>query len=154
MEDGAETAGNAPLRILAHLDASERSSRGMVGGILRYAALHHDVEVRLYGPGTAYRELGEFRDWRPDGIVVGAPLGRTLAVASLRLLQTNFKAVTGRTVLEAIQEARLRRACQLLAETNVPIGEIAGLCGFKGTSHLKSLFRRRFGRTMRDWRGA
>ena len=396
MEDEAETTGKAPLRILARLDASERSSRGMVGGILRYAALHHDVEVRLYGPGTAYRRLEEFRDWRPDGIVVGEPLGRTLAVAadlgvraavlsnldppadlamrcagvfcdnaaiasaaadffagcrvkglgyvgdvlpgrapepvwsaergaalradaarrglafaafapparrsgaeaerralaawiaslpkpcgvlaandmrasvvldacryagvsvpqsvlvlgvddeefvcrqtrptlssfvmdwdgggfleaetlvellrgrrrrlprrtfgvlgiarrqstgdtnearlmvaraeefiaehattagigvgdvarasfaSLRLLQTNFKAVTGKTVLEAIQEARLRRACALLAETNAPIGEIAGLCGFKGASHLKSLFRRRFGRTMRDWRG-
>ena len=82
MEDGTKTAGGAPLRILARLDAGERSSRGMVGGILRYAALHHDVEVRLYGPGTPYRRPEEFRDWRPDGIVVGEPLGRTLAVAA------------------------------------------------------------------------
>ena len=396
MKGGTKTAGNAPLRILARLDAGERSSRGMVGGILRYAALHHDVEVRLYGPGTPYRRLEQFRDWRPDGIVVGEPLGRTLAVAadlgvraavlsnvdppadlplrcagvfcdnaaiaaaaadffagcrvkalgyvgdvlpgrapepvwsaergaalreraarlglpfssfapparrhgaeaerralgawlaalprpcgvlaandmrasvvleacraagvavprsvlvlgvddeefvcrqtrptlssfvmdwdgggfleaetlvellrgrrrrlprrtfgilgiarrqstgdtnearlmvaraeefiaehattagigvgdvakaafaSLRLLQANFKAVTGRTVLGAIQEARLAKACEPLSETNAPIGEIAGLCGFRGTSHLKELFRRRFGRTMRAWRG-
>lgn len=75
-------ANGRRLKILAHLDASECSSRGMVGGILRYAALHQDVDVQLYGPGAAYRRMETFRDWRPDGIIVGEPFGKTLEIAA------------------------------------------------------------------------
>ena len=35
-----------------------------------------------------------------------------------------------------------------------PIGEIDSLCGFESDGYLKELFRRRFGRTMSDWRRA
>ena len=73
--------GDRPLRLLAHLDASECSSRGMVGGILRYAALHHDVEVQLYGPGSAHRRIEDFHDWRPDGIIAGETHDRSLRIA-------------------------------------------------------------------------
>ena len=73
--------GVRPLRLLAHLDASECSSRGMVGGILRYAALHHDVEVQLYGPGSAHRRIEDFHDWRPDGIIAGETHDRSLRIA-------------------------------------------------------------------------
>lgn len=72
--------------------------------------------------------------------------------ASIRLLQKNFRAVTGVTVSETIQTARLRRVCSLLSETSTPIGRIAELCGFGDDAHLKKLFRRRFRCTMRDWR--
>lgn len=60
----------APLRILANLYAAQKASREMTGGVLRYAATHPDVEVRLYGLGTAYRNIGDHRDWRPDGVIV------------------------------------------------------------------------------------
>ncbi|MBR0056244.1 MAG: AraC family transcriptional regulator, partial [Kiritimatiellae bacterium] len=40
----------------------------------------------------------------------------------------------------------------LLVETQTPIGQIGELCGFGDEAHLKRLFRRRFGCTMRDWR--
>ena len=72
--------------------------------------------------------------------------------ASLRLLQKNYKAITGTTVCDAIQMARLQRSCDLLAETATPIGRIAELCGFEGDAYLKKLFRRHFGCTMRDYR--
>ncbi|MBQ7666556.1 MAG: substrate-binding domain-containing protein [Kiritimatiellae bacterium] len=72
--------------------------------------------------------------------------------ASVRLLEMNFKAVTGRTVCQAIQDAKLRRVCSMLVETQTPIGDIAGMCGFESDGYLKELFRRRFGCTMRDWR--
>ena len=59
------------LRLLLHVDASQRISRGTTAGVLRYAAVHPDVEVRLYGPGTAAERMEEFADWRPDGLIVG-----------------------------------------------------------------------------------
>ena len=74
------------------------------------------------------------------------------SAASLRLLQKNFKFITGTTVCEAIQTARLQRACSLLTETRTPIGRIAELCGFGGDAYLKKLFRNRLGCTMRDYR--
>ena len=59
-----------PIRILANLHAVQKASREMTGGILRYAATHPDVEVRIYGLGAAQREIEEFRDWRPEGVIV------------------------------------------------------------------------------------
>lgn len=61
-----------PLRILANLYAPLKSARELTGGILRYAATHPGVEVRLFGLGTAWREIDEFRSWRPDGVIIGA----------------------------------------------------------------------------------
>ena len=74
------------------------------------------------------------------------------AGASLRLLQKNFKAFTGGTVCGAIQSHRLSQVCDLLRETTTPIGQIGELCGFGDEKHLKKIFRKRFGCTMRDFR--
>ena len=74
------------------------------------------------------------------------------AFASTRLLQRNFKDVTGRTVGEALRDERLRRVRALLSETTTPIGAIAGLCGFRTGIDLRKLFRLRFHTSMRQWR--
>ncbi len=71
---------------------------------------------------------------------------------SLRLLQKNFKSVTGATICDAVQTVRLNRVCELLSETSTPIGQIGELCGFGSDAYLKRLFHRRFGCTMRDYR--
>ena len=72
--------------------------------------------------------------------------------SSLRLLQKNFKAVTGSTICDAIQTARLSKVCKLLSETLTPIGQIGELSGFGNDAYLKKLFHRRFGCTMRNYR--
>ena len=72
--------------------------------------------------------------------------------SSLRLLQKNFKAVTGSTICEAIQTVRLEKVCELLVETATPIGQMSELSGFGNDAYLKKLFHRRFGCTMRDYR--
>lgn len=72
--------------------------------------------------------------------------------ASLRLLQKNFKSITGTTICDALQSRRLQHVCSLLTQTTTPIGQIGELCGFGNESYLKKLFLRRFGCTMRDYR--
>ncbi len=72
--------------------------------------------------------------------------------ASRRLAEIRFRKALGHTLLDEIQRVRLERVCTLLRETNLPIGEIVHTCGFDSESHVSILFRRRFGRTMRDYR--
>lgn len=72
--------------------------------------------------------------------------------ASRRLAEIRFRKELGHTILDEIQHIRLGRVCTLLRETNQPIGEIIRACGFDSESHVSTLFRRRFGCTMRDFR--
>ena len=80
-------------------------------------------------------------------------VARSLGVC-VRLIEKNFKAVTGRTVAEEIQSARLDKAKELLRKTTIPIGNIGSFCGFDSPSHLKTLFRKTFGMTMSEFRNS
>ena len=72
--------------------------------------------------------------------------------SSRRFAETHFKTVVGRTILEEIQRVRLERVCTLLAETNLPVGEITRQCGFERESYLARLFKKRFDASMSGYR--
>ena len=72
--------------------------------------------------------------------------------SSRRFAEIHFKSVVGRTIMEEIKRVKLERVCSLLAETNLPIGEIAEMCGFTRESHLAFLFRKSFDTTMSAYR--
>ena len=63
-----------------------------------------------------------------------------------------YRATYGHSICRGIQEARLREVQRLLRRTQMPIDDIAEMCGFGNGLYLKTLFRRRFGMTMRDYR--
>ncbi|WP_415233696.1 helix-turn-helix transcriptional regulator, partial [Pseudorhodobacter sp.] len=44
-----------------------------------------------------------------------------------------------------IVERRLHRAKNLIAQTELPIAQIAMACGFNSTSHFSKVFRSQFG---------
>ena len=71
---------------------------------------------------------------------------------SRRLLDLRFRAITGKTVLSAIQDEQLNRVRDLLRTTSLSITEISTLCNFRSENHLKSLFKKTYGITMRDFR--
>lgn len=54
--------------------------------------------------------------------------------------------------LRALRRIRLDRACRLLAETALPITEIAGRCGFDDPLSFSTAFRRELGISPRDFR--
>ena len=72
---------------------------------------------------------------------------RTLAI-------NRFKQATGKSILEAINDIRFERACQLLKNSNCTIYEIVTACGYDSESFFKKLFRARTGVTMREYRKA
>ena len=47
---------------------------------------------------------------------------------------------------------RISKACEMLAETELPVSEIALLCGFGGISQFNRSFRADTGTTPRDYR--
>ncbi len=62
---------------------------------------------------------------------------------SRSVLQRRFRQHLDHTVHDEILAARTRRACQLLAETDLPIAEIALRCGFNHQEYLGHVLRAR-----------
>lgn len=70
---------------------------------------------------------------------------------SRRVAEKRFRAATGKTILEEIQDVRFEKICELLS-TDIPIGHIASRCGMQSDSFLKRFFKARTGLTLREWR--
>jgi len=75
-----------------------------------------------------------------DEVAAAAGLSRSV-------LQRRFRAQLGRTVHQAILEVRIRRACQLLRETDLPIAEVAEQAGFRHQEYLGAVLKKRLGKT-------
>jgi AraC-like DNA-binding protein len=63
-----------------------------------------------------------------------------------------FKARTGKTVPGFINELRIGRACRLLAETDIPVTQIALGCGFTNLANFNRQFLRLKKMPPREWR--
>ena len=71
---------------------------------------------------------------------------------SRSLLDLRFREFRNETVAKAITKARLDAVKKLLANTGLSIRAITAKCGFANPNHLKNLFRRTFGVSMREFR--
>ena len=72
--------------------------------------------------------------------------------ASRRLCDLRFRECHGETMLEAILRIRFAELKRRLVSSKTPIGKITAACGFSCESHVKRLFKKRFGMSMREWR--
>ena len=63
-----------------------------------------------------------------------------------------MREATGQSILEMIQAMRLKNVCRLLTTTTLSISEVTERSGYEFNSNLSSIFRKRFGMTMRDYR--
>ena len=71
---------------------------------------------------------------------------------SRRLADLRFQQFSGESINETITYHKLEAVKKLLATTTRPIKIVSEACGYADLSYLKTLFKRRFGCTMRDWR--
>jgi AraC family transcriptional regulator, transcriptional activator of pobA len=67
-------------------------------------------------------------------------------------LTTVVRCRTGRTVQDWIIERRMAEARSLLAETDLPVGEVARHVGMSDPGYFSRLFRRAHGASPREWR--
>jgi AraC family transcriptional regulator len=63
-----------------------------------------------------------------------------------------FKQTTGLTPIQFLTQRRIERAKQLLADSEMPLAEIALNVGFKNQSHFTTLFRKFTEMTPKAWR--
>ena len=71
---------------------------------------------------------------------------------SRRFAELRFREACDHSILDEIQHHRLERVRTLLHETNLPIGAIGERCGYPTETYLKTLFKKRFDMTMREYR--
>jgi len=71
---------------------------------------------------------------------------------SRRLADLRFQQFSGESINKTITYHKLEAVKKLLATTNRPIKIVSEACGYADLSYLKTLFKRRFGCTMREWR--
>ena len=74
------------------------------------------------------------------------------ASRSRRRAEQRFRFAAGHSVLDEINAVRIERAKELLGMPDCPIESIAEQCGFRSSAHLRVLFRRNTGMSMREWR--
>ena len=71
---------------------------------------------------------------------------------SRRLADLRFRQIAGVSILEAIQTLRFNEVRRQLIESRLPITKIITNCGFRSESNAKTLFRKRYGISMSDYR--
>lgn len=67
-------------------------------------------------------------------------------------LQTLFRKVTGKTVVEYINSLRIEKACFIMKNTDLPTVDIAIDCGFASRQHFMYVFKQHTGCTARQYR--
>lgn len=63
-----------------------------------------------------------------------------------------YHAVYGRTLTDAVHEARLNKACRLLIESNLTGNEIAYQCGYEDVDYFRRIFKKYMGMTAKEYR--
>jgi len=71
---------------------------------------------------------------------------------STRTLNRRFKAATGQTPLDYLQEIRINNARDLLKTSNLTIAEIADKVGYQDTGYFTTLFKKQLAITPREYR--
>lgn len=75
-----------------------------------------------------------------------------LAFLSPKYFSRQFKTLTGLTVTEYTQKLRISHACRMLAETNLPIAQIAAETGYSDMKYFTRIFRRIMGMSPGEYR--
>jgi AraC family transcriptional regulator len=90
------------------------------------------------------RRIADAIESQPDNPPGLADLAGLCGISPRHLMRA-FKQGTGQTIMDYVEAMRLRRALQLLSDTNLPLGEIARKIGFAAPSGFSHAFRRATG---------
>jgi AraC-like DNA-binding protein len=63
-----------------------------------------------------------------------------------------YKQEYGLTLTQAIHRRRVKKACEWLLDTNLPVGHIAIKCGFNDPDYFRRIFRRQTQMTPGEYR--
>ena len=110
-----------------------------MGAITDYRASH--VKETLFHRVDAYLE----ENYQDASLGVGT-MDRLFGMSS-GALSESYRQETGQSIGDALTQIRMRRACELLRDTDMPLEEIAQRMGIIGSSSLIRLFKKTQGTT-------
>lgn len=113
--------------------------------VTRQSSDHDALEDRLVA-----KAIGFIRDHVGNRLTVDDVADH--CGVSRRTLEYRFRDATDETPWQRILAAQVKLARQLLAETNLPMADIAAASGFSGTRQLLVTFRKQVGRSPSDYR--
>lgn len=140
-----EAAGDAPLgRLFA-----DSALHTLAVALLRKAGQIPADPAPLRGTPMAARRLKRCLDYLAEHLNRPIGLGELAAVADLSPLYfaKAFKRATGLAPHQYLIRQRLQRAKELLADSDLPLVEIALACGFADQNHFGNTFKRHVGLT-------
>jgi transcriptional regulator GlxA family with amidase domain len=93
-------------------------------------------------------------DWLREHFRDSEALSRVTALSAIpeRTLKRRFKAATGSSLIEYLQNLRVEEAKRLLEGTELPIEDISEQSGYADTSFFRRLFKRLTGLTPSKYR--
>lgn len=144
-----ERLGYAAGRVL-----NELLRNGKGGRTIRFAAQRAITRVSTDADALDDRFVADairYARAHLAGRLDAATLARRIGY-SKRMLQIRAERALGRTLGEEIRQMRLAAAKELMAETDMPVADVAQACGFTSTSHLALRFRESLGMTPLAWR--
>lgn len=120
-------------------------SKGVADVILRESSMPVSPAGHLVARGMRFIEENALRGIGVDD--VARHLGVSRSLAMLR-----FREAKRKSIFAEIRECRLNAVVNLLETSCLPIVDVSQKCGFENVNHLKNIFKRRFGMSMREWR--
>ena len=146
-----ETCGFMAAQMLDRLMRKETRKREILRYGVREIVTRDSTQPQAVSTDPVVQKAREFiRINAGTGINV-PDIVRHLNV-SRRLAEMRFRSASGHSLLDEIQETRLDRVERLLKETDLPLTEICTRCGYETDVHLRRIFKRRIGCSMRDYR--
>lgn len=107
----------------------------------------------FHGQSRLARLVSAYLKENLDAKITLSDLARHFHV-SARHLQTSFKDAYGVSVFSYLKVLKMREAAHALAETELPVLEIAARCGYNNPSKFASAFRKVIGKTPLEYRKA
>lgn len=158
-----------PARELAHeleamvaLNGLERLGRGLalLGRIAAPCSppWRRPLGVRALAPDgpadTMARRVDHLLTWIRDHLQdeLAVAEAATQLHVSAAAFSRSFKRLVGRSFTDYVNDLRIAEAQRLLRRTDRPVTEIAACCGYATMSNFNTHFRRRVGRSPRDYR--
>ncbi len=92
------------------------------------------------------------RDHAHEGINV-SDLLKAVPMAR-RSMEKRFQEVIGRSPAEEIRRVKINKVRSMLGDTDIPIPDIAEICGFNYVEHMIPIFKKHFGHTPSQYRKA
>jgi len=134
------------------LPDSAAALRLTVCGVLLEMARQLTV-TRTIPPDEAVRTAIAYMESQFDQSLSIYDLAKAIGCSRARLFGI-FKQSTGLTPNDYLQRIRVAKAASMLLETNLPITEIALICGFNTSQYFSSVFRKYHNRTPSEVREA